>query len=59
MAFELLAGSCDGGDCPTFFIDRASGTVRVRGYDPQDSARELDVDISATAWARLVAQINQ
>lgn len=59
MTFELMAASCDGGDCPTFFLDRASGTVRVRGYDPHDSAREVDVDIPATAWARLVAQINQ
>lgn len=59
MAFEIMAESCDGGDCPTFFIDRSTGTVRVRGYDPADPQRELDVDIPAAAWARLVTQITQ
>ena len=55
--FELLAGSCDGGDCPTFFIDRQTGTVRVRGYDLADPTTERDVEIPADAWARLVSQL--
>jgi hypothetical protein len=57
MAFQVLAGSCDGGDCPTFFINPDTGVVRVRGYDPNDPTRELDVDIPPAAWARLVAQL--
>ncbi|OZM82627.1 hypothetical protein [Pseudonocardia sp. MH-G8] len=57
MAFQVLAEGCDGGDCPTFFIDPGTGVVRVRGYDPNDSTRELDVDIPPAQWARLVAQL--
>ena len=58
MAFEVLAESgCDGGDCPTFFIDTETGAVRVRGYDPKDPRHELDVDIPPAAWARLVSQL--
>lgn len=55
--FEVLARSCDGGDCPTFFIDRETGAARVRGYDPTDPSRELDVDIPAAAWARLLSEL--
>lgn len=57
MVFDILATSCDGGDCPTFFIDHEAGTVRVRGYDPRDPTREIDVEIPGPAWARLVAQL--
>lgn len=57
--FEVLAGSCDGGDCPTFFIDRETGNVRVRGYDPADPTTERDVEIPAAAWTRLVSQLPQ
>jgi hypothetical protein len=55
--FEVLAGSCDGGDCPTFFIDTQTGDVRVRGYDPADPHVERDVDIPAAAWTRLVSRL--
>lgn len=55
--YELLAGSCDGGDCPTFFINPKTGDVRVRGNDPDRPGYERDVDIPAAAWARLVAQL--
>lgn len=57
MPFEVFASSCDGGDCPTFFIDRSRGVVRVRGTDPDDPSRERDVEIPPAAWARLVAQL--
>jgi hypothetical protein len=58
MAFEVLAESgCDGGDCPSFFIDTDTGVVRVRGYDPNDPRHELDVDIPPAAWARLLSQL--
>ena len=55
--FEILSTSCDGGDCPTFFIDRDTDAVRVRGFDPTDPTRELDVDIPAAAWATLVSRL--
>ena len=55
--FEILSTSCEGGDCPTFFINRKTGTVRVRGADPEDPERERDVDIPAAAWATLLARL--
>lgn len=55
--FEILSTSCDGGDCPTFFIDRTTETVRVRGYDPIDPGQELEVDIPVTAWGTLLAHL--
>lgn len=55
--FEVLASSCDGGDCPTLFINPATGAVRVRGTDTEDPSRERDVEIPADAWARLVSQL--
>lgn len=57
--FEILSTSCDGGDCPTFFVDRETGTVRVRGVDPADPSRELDVDIPADAWSTLIARLGR
>ena len=58
MALEVIASSaCDDGDCPTFFIDRPTGDVTVRGYDPADPTVELDVVIPAATWAHLVAQL--
>lgn len=54
VTFEILSGSCDGGDCPTFFIDRSTGVVRVRGTDPE-TGLERDVDIDPAPWARLIA----
>jgi hypothetical protein len=55
--FEILSTSCDGGDCPTFLIDRTTGTVRVRGYDATEPGRELEVDIPAVAWTTLLARL--
>lgn len=58
MALNVLASSsCDDGDCPTFFVDDATGDVTVRGYDPADPTVELDVRIPAPTWAHLVAQL--
>ena len=57
MGFQVMATACDGGDCPTFFVDPVSGTVRVRGYDPANPGVELDVEIPSAAWARLVSQL--
>ena len=36
--FEILSTSCDGGDCPTFLIDRTTETIRVRGFDPTEGS---------------------
>jgi hypothetical protein len=55
VAFELVAGSCDGGDCPSIFINPETGDVRVRGADVDDPQQERDVQIPAAAWARLMA----
>ena len=55
--FEVLSTSCDGGDCPTFLIDRTTGAVRVRGYDPTDPTQEREVEIPAAAWTTLLARL--
>lgn len=57
MAYELLAGSCDGGPCPTFHRDQVTGDVKVQGYVtespvPLPSGEDV-VHIPAEAWARL------
>lgn len=58
MTIIVLANSdCPDGDCPTFFVDDDSGDVIVRGYDPADLDRELDVRIPAASWAHLVGQL--
>ncbi len=60
MTFRLLADSgCTDGTCPTFFVDDATGTVRVRGYDSTDPTRkrELDVLIPADRWAALMGNL--
>lgn len=58
MTMQVLAAiSCNDGNCPTFWIDRAAGIVRIRGYDPADPSVERDVDIPITAWETLTAQL--
>lgn len=60
MTVRVLADSdCDDGTCPTFFIENAAGDVRVRGYDPQDATREIDVLIPAARWAVLIANMGR
>jgi hypothetical protein len=61
MAFHLLAGSCDGGPCPTFRRDDVTGDVKVQGYTT-DSPVPLPpgedvVLIPADAWARLLSRL--
>lgn len=61
MAYRLLAGSCDGGPCPTFHIDGEDGGVIVQGY-LADSPVVLPpgedvVHIPADAWERLLANL--
>jgi hypothetical protein len=61
MAFDVIARSagCEGGNCPTIRHDRTTGTIRIRGYRPDDRTTELDVEMSASEWAFLVAQISK
>jgi hypothetical protein len=61
MAYDLLAGSCDGGPCPTFHRDRATGDVKVQGYITDSPvplpAGEDVVHIPAEAWRRLLSRL--
>lgn len=60
MALTVLASStCDDGDCPTFFLNEATGDVTVRGYDPTNPSRELDVRIPGPTWAHLISQLGR
>jgi hypothetical protein len=59
MTYRLLADSgCTDGTCPTFWVDEKTGDVKVRGYDPNDPTRELDVLIPAAKWLLLMAGMN-
>lgn len=55
--YEILARSCPDGDCPTIFRNTTTGAIRVRGADPSDPTRELDVDFTPETWAGLMAQL--
>lgn len=60
MTNRLLSYSnCTDGSCPTFWVDDATGDVTVRGYDPDDPTRkvELDVVIPPARWAALMANL--
>jgi hypothetical protein len=61
MAFQLLAGSCDGGPCPTFRRDDVTGDVKVQGYITESPVPlppgEDVVLIPAEAWARLLSRL--
>lgn len=48
---------CADGDCPTFWVDDATGTVTVRGYDKAAPTGERDVTIPGPVWAHLVSQL--
>lgn len=53
----LASSSCQDGDCPTFWVDDATGMVTVRGYDAASPTGETDVTIPGPVWAHLVSQI--
>ncbi len=58
MTYRLLASTdCHDGDCPTFWIDPTTGTVKIRGYDVDDPTTERDVTIPGPVWAHLLAQL--
>jgi hypothetical protein len=57
--YQLLAGSCGGGPCPTLYLDDVTGAVAVQGYEtdapfPLPQGEGL-VRIPADAWARLLS----
>jgi len=61
MAYDVLAGSCDSGPCPTFHRDAVTGDVKVQGYItdspvPLPSGEDV-VHIPAEAWARLLSRL--
>ena len=47
---------CNDGTCPTIWEDGA-GRARIRGADPADPSREVDIEIDAPTWAVLKAQL--
>lgn len=59
MALTVLAHSpdCEGGNCPTIWQDPTTRVVQIRGTDPADPARELDIQMSGDAWNYLLAQL--
>lgn len=58
MTYRLLATSaCTDGSCPTFWMDDVTGEVKVRGLDPTNPTRELDVVIPAVDWSALMINL--
>ena len=60
--YRLLAGSCEDGPCPTFYVDDLSGDVLVQGYATTEQppgglpVGEDVVRIPAEAWAKLLSR---
>lgn len=56
---ELIAHlpDCRNGNCPTAWRNPDTGAVRMRGQDPADPTRELDIEWSAAEFAVLAPQI--
>lgn len=61
--YRLLANSCDGGPCPTLYVDDLTGDVLVQGYVTTDApptavpAGEDVLLIPAAAWQKLLSQL--
>lgn len=64
MTYRLLAGSCDDGPCPTFYVDDQTGDVLVQGYltDAAPPAGlpsgEGVVRIDNAAWTTLLSRLD-
>jgi hypothetical protein len=54
---EVIATSCDEGNCPTFSRDTETGEAVIRGYLPDGT--ETDVRQPWEAFLRLVAQVRE
>ncbi len=57
MSYRLLASSCDGGDCPSIWLDETNGDVIVRGPDDSDPSVERDIRYPAGTWRALLAAL--
>lgn len=57
--YLLLASdpACVDGDCPSIWLDQATGDVIVRGPDDTDPTRERDVRFPAETWRALLAAL--
>ena len=57
--FEVIAHlpDCRNGNCSTVWRHRVTGAIRLRGQDPNDPAREIDIEWSAADFARLAPQL--
>lgn len=53
--WEVIATTCEDGNCPKMLRHRTSGDVRVRGYLPDGT--ETDVTIPAADWSLLRTQL--
>lgn len=64
MTYRLLAGSCDDGPCPTFYVDDETGDVLVQGYLTDATPPtglpngEGVVRIDKAAWAKLLSRLD-
>jgi hypothetical protein len=57
--FEVIAcqPDCRNGNCSTAWRNPKTGAVRLRGKDPADPSRELDIEWTAAEFAQLAPQI--
>lgn len=57
--FEVIAHqpNCRNGNCSTVWRHRETGALRLRGQDPNNPEREIDIEWSAADFARLAPQL--
>jgi hypothetical protein len=57
--FEVIAHmpDCRNGNCSTVWRNPTTGAVRLRGQDPNDPTREIDIEWSAADFAHLAPQL--
>lgn len=57
LDLELLASTCDDGDCPKLQRDPANGDYLVRGRTgPAPDAPEVDIRMRPDQWETLIAR---
>lgn len=60
MTWIKVAGSCDAGSCPTFYIDPTTGAVRVQGarVSPHLDIPDFEgmLEIGPADWQNLIRQ---
>jgi hypothetical protein len=57
--FEVVGATteCRNGNCATVWRSSTTGSVRLRGTDPGEPTREIDIEWSAADFAVLAPQI--